>query len=121
MSMQHRVIHIHPDAPPKPALGAPCNGCGVCCLAEPCPVGMLVSRRLRGACAALRWDADQAHYRCGVLADATARVHPTSSPPPAWRAPHWAARWWHRWVSRRVGAGVGCDAALSVQSPPDNA
>jgi len=38
------VILIHPEAPAKPPLGAPCNGCGVCCLAEPCPVGVLVSR-----------------------------------------------------------------------------
>jgi hypothetical protein len=53
---QTRIIKIHPDAPPKPAVGAPCNGCGVCCLAEPCPLGVILSRRLKGACVALRWD-----------------------------------------------------------------
>ncbi len=116
----HRVIHIHPEAPPKPALGAPCNGCGVCCLAEPCPVGMLVSRRWRGACAALRWDAANAHYRCGVLADATDRLHRSPAQPLRPWLLQMAVRGWHRWVARSVGAGVGCDAALTVQPPSDD-
>ena len=55
------------EAAPKPALGEPCNGCGVCCLTEPCPVGMLVSRKRRGACAALRWEEETSRYRCGVV------------------------------------------------------
>ncbi|WP_290877489.1 hypothetical protein, partial [Aquabacterium sp.] len=65
-----RVIHIHPEAPPKPPEGQPCNGCGVCCLAEPCPVGVLVSRRLTGACKALRWSDAGRRYSCGLLGDA---------------------------------------------------
>jgi len=52
---QWQVVHVHPSAPSQPAEGAPCNGCGLCCLAEPCPLGMLVSRRRTGTCAALRW------------------------------------------------------------------
>ena len=43
------VVWLHAEAPPKPAEGAPCNGCGLCCLAEPCPLGVLVSRRRTGA------------------------------------------------------------------------
>ena len=38
-----RVIAIHPAAPPKPAWGEPCNGCGVCYAWQPCPLGVLVS------------------------------------------------------------------------------
>ena len=53
--MSHRVIQIHPEAPRKPSYGLPCNGCGVCCLDEPCPVGVVVSRRRRGPCLALHW------------------------------------------------------------------
>lgn len=48
-------IRLHVDAPPKPAFGAACNGCGVCCTLEPCPIGMIWSRRRHGACSALVW------------------------------------------------------------------
>ena len=64
---QQQIIHIHPQAPPKPAEGQPCNGCGICCLAEPCPVGMLLSRRRHGACQVLQWSDAQQRYRCGML------------------------------------------------------
>ncbi len=64
-----RVVWIEPDAPPKPAWGHPCNGCGVCCLLEPCPVGIVLSRRRRGACVALRWVVAERRYRCGALHD----------------------------------------------------
>ena len=38
--MRHTTLaHIHPDAPPQPALGAPCNGCGLC--AKICPTGAI--------------------------------------------------------------------------------
>ena len=109
------VVWRHPDAPRQPALGAPCNGCGVCCLAEPCPLGMLVSRRRTGACAALRWsDADQ-RYWCGMVADpggVTGLTHP-------WVTPILAALT-RRWIA----SGVDCDAPLEVhpvqeQDPPD--
>jgi hypothetical protein len=63
-----RAILIEALAPAKPALGAVCNGCGVCCLSEACPLGMLVSSRRRGACKALHWDSGTARYRCGLAA-----------------------------------------------------
>ena len=88
-----RVIRIEAAAPPKPAVGAACNGCGVCCLAEPCPLGMVWSRRRHGACAALDWDAAGGHYRCGLLLRAQARPL--------------LARLVRRWI----GAGQGCDCA----------
>ena len=43
------------------------NGCGVCCLLAPCPVGIVLSRRWRGSCAALRWVGAERRYRCGAL------------------------------------------------------
>lgn len=86
-----RVIRIESAAPPKPALGAACNGCGVCCLVEPCPLGMVWSRSRRGACSALVWDGAAGHYRCGVLVRAQ-----------VWRP---LARLVQRWI----GAGQGCD------------
>jgi len=93
-----RIVHIQPAAPPKPAHGAPCNGCGLCCLAGPCPLGMLLSRRRTGACAALRWSPEAQRYLCGAVAV------PAGAPP--WRRA--AAVLARRWIA----AGAGCDADL---------
>jgi len=107
--MREYAVHWHAQAPAKPALGAPCNGCGLCCLAEPCPMGMLVSRRRQGACSALRWDEAGAHYRCGVLEDAKA----LAASPGRWQ--RWRGRLWLRAARRWIAAGVGCDADLQVE------
>jgi hypothetical protein len=101
-----QVIHIHPEAPPKPALGTPCNGCGVCCLAEPCPLGQVISRKRSGACDALRWSDADGIYRCGVLSDTESVVSAR------WR---WLAPLLRRLARRWIAAGVGCDAALEAQ------
>ena len=106
----HRqVIHIRPEAPAKPALGAPCNGCGVCCLAEPCPLGMLVSRKRRGACDALRWSDGESRYRCGMVAD------PAEVLGMRWR---WAVPLLRRLARRWISAGSGCDASFEVDPLP---
>jgi hypothetical protein len=105
--MRDQVIHIHPEASPKPALGTPCNGCGICCLAEPCPLGQVISRKRSGACDALRWDAAQTLYRCGVLSDTESVLGPR------WR---WAAPLLRRLAVRWIAAGVGCDASLQVET-----
>lgn len=101
----HQVIHIHPEAPAKPAAGQPCNGCGVCCLVEPCPVGMLVSRRRHGACKALVWADAEGRYRCGLLQ--------AGHGPNLWRTV------WRRWAARWISAGSGCDASLEIERPAD--
>lgn len=104
-----RVIWLHPDAPPKPALGEPCNGCGLCCLAEPCPIGMVVSLKRRGACRALEWSDDQGRYLCGMLA------HPSRYLGlPTFHPEGWLNRWLRRWSRRSIAAGVGCDADLEA-------
>ena len=102
-----QVIHIHAEAPPKPLLGAPCNGCGLCCLAEPCPLGQVISRKRSGACDALRWDPAQSLYRCGALSE------PESVLGMRWR---WAAPLLRRLAQRWIAAGVGCDATLQVDA-----
>lgn len=94
---QPRIIQIHTEAPAKPAVGAVCNGCGVCCLAEPCPLGVLLTRRLHGACAALRWEGGR--YVCGALA-----AHPQG------------LRGWL--VKRWIAAGQGCDCSLEPAGKP---
>ena len=107
-----RVVLIQPEAPPKPALGEACNGCGLCCLHEPCPVGILVSLKRRGACRALEWADGQRRYRCGML-DRPARFLGL----PGLAAGHGINRALARWARRMIAAGVGCDAELTVQQP----
>lgn len=99
---QHRVIHLHAGAPTKPAMGTSCNGCGVCCAAEPCPLGIVLSRRLRGACKALRWDAASARYRCAVVQEPGTYL--------GWLPAAWARRLALRWIA----AGSGCDSDVEV-------
>jgi hypothetical protein len=102
--MRHRtVIQIHPAAALKPEQGEPCNGCGVCCAAEPCPVGMLVSRSRTGACAALTWVEAESRYRCGVALQPQRFM-------PAWLAPAVG-----RVALRFIAAGKGCDCSFAVE------
>ena len=105
--MPYRVILLQAAAPPKPAPGQPCNGCGVCCATEPCPLGMVLSRRSRGACRALQWDEAQSLYRCGVLAQ-----------PKDWLPAALPASWAHALARRWIAAGVGCDSDLQASPRP---
>jgi hypothetical protein len=100
--MPQHVILLHAAAAPKPATGTPCNGCGQCCAAEPCPLGMLVSRRRVGACAALSWSEADGRYHCGVVA-APARWLPWLPAPLVRRL---ALRW--------IASGAGCDAEIET-------
>ncbi|MBV8467961.1 MAG: hypothetical protein JO218_18615 [Burkholderiales bacterium] len=103
-TIQHVILYR--EAPPKPAFGAPCNGCGVCCAAEPCPVGRRLFRVEAGACPALVWLADEGRYACGVLRDPHSylRFLPRSAEGLA-----------RRWIARRIAAGAGCDSDASVE------
>lgn len=116
MDNAHNTIFIHSEAPTKPVWGGACNGCGVCCLAEPCPVGMVLSGRRSGACQALVWSEEQRIYRCGALDDPQGIL--------GQRFPQWlqfakpllvaVLRWLGpRWIS----VGSGCDSTLEVITP----
>jgi len=62
-----QIIRIHAQAPQKPAAGKPCNGCGLCCAAEPCPVSRLLLSHRHGPCPALIWEPAPARYVCGMV------------------------------------------------------
>ncbi|WP_423600845.1 hypothetical protein [Roseateles sp. MS654] len=107
-----RVVWIQPEAPGKPALGEPCNGCGLCCLAEPCPLGMLVSLKREGACRALQWSDEDRQYRCGML------MHPTRHLGlPRLRPDGLINRLIRRYARRMIAAGIGCDAEIKAAEP----
>ena len=116
MPSTHRILHIEPLAPPKPVPGAPCNGCGVCCLAEPCPLGMVISRRRNGACDALRWNSITVAYRCGVL-EQPLSVARASLPPYLRLLAPGLARMFALFGRRWIAAGQGCDSSLEAQAP----
>jgi hypothetical protein len=86
-----KEIRLHACAPEKPPVGAPCNGCGVCCALSPCPLAYFLLRHREGVCPELRWQGER--YVCGLIV---------------------APRGWLRWLPRRlllrwIGAGLGCD------------
>jgi hypothetical protein len=100
MSMHEQIIRLHRAAPRKPDAGAPCNGCGVCCALETCPLARLRFLRTRGPCPALEWSAATSRYQCGLL------VRPTHYLP---LLPACAESWARRLVARSIAASQGCD------------
>lgn len=99
-----KTIALCREAPKKPAWGAPCNGCGVCCAGWPCPLSRLLFGHRQGACPALVWR--EGRYHCGLL-----------------RTPRRHLRWLpaggeamaRRLIRRWIGAGRGCDCDAEVE------
>lgn len=106
-----QVIHIEAQAAAKPAMGAPCNGCGLCCLAEPCPLGVLLSRSRSGPCKALHWNESIAQYRCGALGKLGGPLSVRRWAPLRWVQAGFV-RLRLRVVLRWIAAGAGCDCDL---------
>jgi hypothetical protein len=100
-----RIIFLHQAAPAKPAVSEPCNGCGVCCAAETCPVARLLLLQWRGPCRALTWDDAVARYRCGLV------DHPAAYLP---YLPRWSEDLVRRGIKRWIAAGAGCDSAVEA-------
>jgi hypothetical protein len=98
--MTIQTLTLHADAPPKPALGQPCNGCGMCCAAERCPMAWLFLPLRSAPCAALEWDGEARCYRCGMVENPAKYI--------GWLPRRWEARA-SRWFGYRVAAGKGCD------------
>jgi hypothetical protein len=104
--LKEQIVHLHVEAPPKPALGASCNGCGVCCALDTCPAARVRFRQARGPCPALEWSPDERCYRCGLLADPGRYLGwlPAAAVP-------LARRLMRRWIA----AGKGCDCSADIQ------
>jgi len=100
-----KLIWLHQYAPDKPEVGQPCNGCGVCCAAEPCPVALFFLWQRTGRCQALVWDESQKMYRCGMLIQPSTYL--------AWLPLRWQS-WFARCVRRWIAAGVACDSSATA-------
>lgn len=110
MTTEITEIRLYAAAPEKPVVGAPCNGCGVCCSLMPCPLSRWLLRHCRGSCPALTWLAEEQRYGCGLVIRPAAFL--------TWLPPRWAgfARLFaRRWIA--VGVGCDCDAEPAVSSP----
>jgi hypothetical protein len=94
-------IILHAAAPAKPLVGAPCNGCGVCCSIAPCPLSRLLLGHRTGKCPVLTWQGgyENERYVCGLVV-----------------APAGFVRWLpRRFVLRWISAGSGCDCDAEVE------
>lgn len=99
------VVTLYAAAPEKPSVGAPCNGCGVCCAAETCPAGRLRFLRRTGPCPALLWSAGDRRYRCGLV----------SAPGDFFSMlPAALADRLGRLIATRIAAGKGCDSDAEI-------
>ena len=96
-----QIIWLHSEAPAKPVYGAPCNSCGVCCAASPCPVSRVFLWQWRGACRALEWHADLRQYRCGML------LNPEHYLP---YLPLFASNWFRLRIRRWIAVETFCDS-----------
>jgi len=103
--MQTQTIELHPLAPPKPDLGARCNGCGICCAAEPCPVAYIFLFQFKGRCRALLWQNEELRYVCGMV------VSPDQYVP---FLPKRSRALMGRFFASRIAADYGCDLAADV-------
>jgi hypothetical protein len=114
--MSHHIIHIHAEASPKPETGAPCNGCGLCCLWEPCPLGVVLSGRRHGACVAVRWVPEMRQYRCAAVTEPADLLRSRWSTRLHGLIP-WASAALARLAKRWIAAGQGCDSTLEWSVP----
>jgi len=101
----HILVHLHLQAPAKPALGAACNGCGACCALETCPAARLFLRQSNGPCRALLWQEMSARYACGMALTPRRFLR--------W-LPAWSEALAQRFFARGIAAGSGCDADIEV-------
>lgn len=105
MKLTEQIIHIHPQAPQKPATGAPCNGCGVCCAAEPCPVSLALLWPHKAPCRALIWDEQATRYLCKMVSKPSQQLKWLPK-----QLDQLASQLFKRWIA----ADTHCDADVDI-------
>lgn len=112
MTESYQTIWLHQNSPIKPAAGAPCNGCGVCCAITPCPLARVRFARFWRPlpkvvkCPALSWSDEGSRYECGLL----------TKPKQYWRwVPSKLHLRWQLLVSRWIATGIGCDCTSEIE------
>lgn len=87
----------------KPPHGAPCNRCGLCCVATKCDLGRAIFGSSPGRCPALKQTGPH-EYSCGALMSTAFMA--TQSEDPEWGDMKRAA-------ALLIRAGEGCDARFN--------
>jgi hypothetical protein len=96
----------------KPAHGQPCNNCGLCCLAEQCPVSAMLFG-LHDLCPAIGHVAGEAGIKCGLVAAPKQFLDFVPGE-------KLDAELASRGLAALMGVGVGCDARFNGE-PEDKA
>ena len=96
-----RIAETIAKAPPKPASGSPCNGCGFCCAAEPCGVALnhIPGCSAQGPCPAMEFEAGR--FFCGMIRRPSHYMQLPNA---------WADEVLGDMIAQALGAGRGCDA-----------
>ena len=102
-----QTITLHQQAPDKPDYGAKCNGCGVCCAAEPCPVAHLFLWQFRGSCKALQWQAAGRRYQCGLVVDPKKYLR---------KLPNRLSPLVSKWCAKKIALDIGCDSSVEFEN-----
>jgi hypothetical protein len=99
----YQEIELHPKSPEKSSFGTPCNGCGVCCAASPCPVAVVFLFQIKGKCRALLWQ--DGRYVCGMAVSPDLYVM---------LIPEKGRELCARFFASRIAAGSGCDSTAEI-------
>jgi hypothetical protein len=102
------VKGIAVQLPMKPAFGAPCNGCGICCKAVPCPIARDLLAAFEGPCPAL--ELDEGRYWCGLLRNPHQHIYGLKEKP-------WVDPIIRSMIMESGAFGVGCDSDDPTSEP----
>lgn len=93
--------------PRKPTEGDPCNGCGVCCVAIPCPTARDMGvATFYGPCPALEWENGRSW--CGLVRHPSRYIVEAMDLGP--KAPFFDAIMGPMFAEALGGTGGGCDS-----------
>ena len=88
------------NTPRKPKCGDACNGCGVCCIAEPCASAVEFIGATEGPCPALEFE--DGRYWCGMVRHPAKYLGEPEKP--------WADKILGGIYAEMIAVGHGCDA-----------
>ena len=86
---------MKPTGPDKPPFGLPCNGCGYCCAAELCQIGIAIHGDIPAPCPSMEWE--DSRFRCGAIRLADSDIK------------------YGLLVRMALGIGLGCDSETDAE------